>query len=232
MTIDKKEKKDFVALAVHKLKTPISSVKLSLEMLLEGDFGELQDEQKKIIERAYEKNETLIYLINDLLNLAKIGENHSYNLKPIDLESIIYAVIDYEKEKIQKKAIVVKIESKDKKLPKILLDKEEIFLAVQNIFSNAVKYSNVGGDIIVYFGTSGKNLELKIQDFGIGILESEKEKLFSEFFRGTNAKEVDSMGSGLGLFIAKDIIERHRGKIWFESKENKGSTFFVTLPIK
>ena len=148
MTIDKKEKKDFVALAVHKLKTPISSVKLSLEMLLEGDFGELQDEQKKIIERAYEKNETLIYLINDLLNLAKIGENHSYNLKPIDLESIIYAVIDYEKEKIQKKAIVVKIESKDKKLPKILLDKEEIFLAVQNIFSNAVKYSNVGGDIM------------------------------------------------------------------------------------
>ena len=138
MTIDKKEKKDFVALAVHKLKTPISSVKLSLEMLLEGDFGELQDEQKKIIERAYEKNETLIYLINDLLNLAKIGENHSYNLKPIDLESIIYAVIDYEKEKIQKKAIVVKIESKDKKLPKILLDKEEIFLAVQNIFFHII----------------------------------------------------------------------------------------------
>ena len=230
--MDKKEKKDFVALAVHNLKTPISSIKLSLEMLLEGDFGNLTEEQKKIIERIDQRNETLIYLVNDLLHLAKIEETESYHISQVNFSDLIKSIVDCEQEAIERKAIRVKIENKGPKLKKVMIDKEKIFLAVQNIFDNSIKYSNIGGEVIISFNLVDKNLELKIQDFGIGIQEVEKEKLFTEFFRGDNAKEVQSMGSGLGLYIAKRIIEGHNGKIWFESQQNRGTTFFITIPVE
>ena len=232
ISLDKKRKTDFIALAVHKLKTPMSSVKLSLEMLLEGDFGELNNEQKRIIERAYQRNNTLIYLANDLLNLAKVEANHYYNLTSVNFENLIKSIVDFEQEEIKKKEVKVNIKWPKTKLPKIILDKEKMFLAIQNIFDNAVKYSKNGGEINISFSSNDKNLELKIEDYGIGILENDKEKLFTEFFRGENAKELDPMGSGLGLYIAKIIIKDHNGKIWFESKEDKGSAFFVNLPIK
>lgn len=223
-------KKDFIALAIHKLKTPISSVRLCLEMLLEGDFGPLNEEQKRIIERACEKNNMLVYLVNDLINVAKLEERHSYNLKPTGLDEVVGRSIDFEKEQIDKKSITITIEKKEGKLPKVNIDPEEMFLAVQNILDNAIKYSNVGGNIVIYVGQNKNNIELNIKDFGIGISEEEKGRLFTEFFRAENAKEMQAMGSGLGLFIAKNIIEGHGGKIWFESKEGKGTTFFITLP--
>lgn len=228
----KRDNRDFIAMAIHKLKTPISSIKLSLGMLLEGDFGELRDEQKKVLERTYQRNNSLIYLVDDLLNLARVKNKHSYNLKMVNFEDLIKEVIDCEQEQIKKKEAQVKFENAKTNLPKIKVDKDKMFLAIQNIFNNAVKYCKIGGEVIIYLQSDGKNLELKIKDDGIGISENEKSKLFTEFFRGENAKELDPMGSGLGLYIAKDIIEDHNGKIWFESKENKGTTFFVTLPIK
>jgi len=224
-------KKDFVALAVHKLKTPISSIKLSLEMLIEGDFGNITEEQKRILERTYQRNEVLICLVNDLLNLAKIEENNSHTLSEVNFSDLIKSIVDYDQESIERKALNIRVENRGAKLKKIMIDAEKMFLAIQNVFNNAVKYSNVGGEIIISYELIGKILEVRIQDFGIGIPEAEKNKLFTEFFRGENAKEMQIMGSGLGLYITKGIIEGHDGKVWFESEENKGTTFFITLPI-
>jgi|SRR3989344_3207514 len=230
MKADENQKRDFVALAVHKLKTPISSIKLSLEMLLEGDFGELSLEERKVIERIHQRNEVLIYLVNDLLNLAQIGNKYPLSLVPVNFKRLVKLVINTDEEEMQKKAISIRFEDKAV-ISDVIADKEKMFLAVQNIFDNAVKYSNVGGEIIVVLESDTESIRLKIQDFGIGIIDSDKEKLFTEFFRGKNAKEAQLMGSGLGLFIAKDIIEKHGGRIWFESKEGRGTTFFVVIPI-
>ena len=232
MLSNKKSEIDFVALAVHKLKTPLSSIKLSLEMLLEGDFGELSPEQKKIIERIRQRNSISIDLVNKLINLAKVYGEETYKLSDVDFEGLIQSVVDCEREEIQKKGIKLKVESPKKKLPKLKIDEEKFFWAIQNILDNAVKYSNVGGEVVFSYQIQGKNLELKIKDNGIGIRDSEKRSLFHQFFRGQDAMEADSTGSGLGLFISKRVIEWHKGKISFESKEGKGTTFFITLPLK
>ena len=231
--INEKIKKDFVLLSIHKLKTPLSSIKLSLGMLLDGSFGKVSNEQKDIIKKIYQRNNMLIYLVNDLLNIVKIeGKARFQNKILVDFENLIQSVIDYNQEEIKKKKIVFKFKRPEIKLQNIILDKEEVFLAIQNIFDNAVKYTLIGGEIMISLGSDSKNLNFKIQDSGIGIPEYEKEKLFTKFFRGSNAMKTETTGSGLGLFIAKDIIEKNHGKIWFESKENKGSIFFVTFPIK
>ena len=192
MKADENQKRDFVALAVHKLKTPISSIKLSLEMLLEGDFGELSLEERKVIERIHQRNEVLIYLVNDLLNLAQIGNKYPLSLVPVNFKRLVKLVINTDEEEMQKKAISIRFEDKAV-ISDVIADKEKMFLAVQNIFDNAVKYSNVGGEIIVVLESDTESIRLKIQDFGIGIIDSDKEKLFTEFFRGKNAKEAQLM---------------------------------------
>jgi len=226
------KQKSFIALAIHKLKTPISSMKLSLEMLLEGDFGELADDQKKIIERIYQRNNALIDLVNDLFELAKVSKKNSNKSVSINIEELIQSVIDYEQDELKKRAIKVNFEKNKTDYPKLIADKEGIFLAIQNIVDNAIKYSNIGGEVVIYLNINYEKFELVIKDCGIGIRDLDKENIFSEFFRGENAKEMHPMGSGLGLHIAKTIIEGHGGKITFDSKEHHGTTFYITLPVK
>lgn len=231
--IYEKTKTDFVSSAVHQLKMPLSTIKLSLEMLLDGSFGKINKEQKDIIEKTYQRNKTLIYLVNDLLDIAKIEEKeYCYDLEPIDVEDLIKFVISSNQEEIERKKIELKFETPKIKFPKIILDKEKMLSAIKNIFDNAVKYTPAGGRITIFFKVSEKELEFKIEDSGIGIPEYQKKKLFAKFFRASNAIKMEPMGSGLGLFIAKNIIEKHHGKIWFESKENEGSSFFFSIPIK
>jgi len=243
-TMDK-VKRDFVSLTAHQLNVPLSTTKLSLEMLLDGSLGKITDEQRDIIEKTYKRNDMLIYLVADLLDIAKIEEKgNSYNWEFIDFESLVKDVIGSDQLQIKKKKIKFEIIKPKVSVPKILLDKSRIFLAIKNIFDNAVKYTPENGKIIISFdvnkkparnashGDAGGELEFKISDSGIGIPENQKNKLFDKFFRSTNAIKMEPSGSGLGLFIAKNIIEAHGGKIWFDSVENKGSTFFFTIPLR
>lgn len=223
---------DLVALVVHKLKTPISSIKLCLEMLLEGDFGELNEEQKKVLQRTYQRNNVLIAFVNDLLNLAKIkGKKMGYNPTLVNFEGLVQLIVDSEQEEIEKKHLNVIVKKPAEKFPKLKLDKEKVFLVVQNVIDNAIRYSNIGGEVVISFNKKGKHLYIQVKDNGIGIPEKEKEKVFTEFFRGTNAKEAEPLGSGVGLYIARGIVEDRKGSIWFESKEGKGTTFFIDLPL-
>jgi len=148
------------------------------------------------------------------------------------LEQIIESAIELHSIKIKEKKIKLDFIRPKEKI-EAFLDKEKISIAIQNILDNAVKYTGQGGKITIYLEKSGNNLQLKIQDSGIGILEKEKKNMFAKFFRGANVPKANGGdGSGLGLFIAKNIIEAHEGKIWFESKENVGSTFYISLPLK
>lgn len=231
--IGKKNKIDFVSLVAHQLKTSLSAMKLSFQMLLNGDFGALNQEQKDIIEKLHQRNNMLIHSVNDLLNMIRIEDKgYFYHFDRVDIEDLINSIIIFSQEELKRKKIIFQFEKPIVKLPKIMLDKEKICLAIQNIFDNSIKYTPLGGQITISLKNDNKNLEIKIQDSGIGIPDSQKKNIFEKFFRGSNAVKAQTIGSGLGLFITKEIIESHQGKIWFESKENKGSTFFITIPIK
>ncbi len=225
----KKEKMDSSTLLVaHQIKSGLTAIKWSLKMMSNGDFGKINEEQKNILEKTIDKNETLISFINNVLH-GPAAKEHNKSL--VNIEDIIEFVIDYYTQQADGKKIKVEFKKPGENLPKVMLDEEMIKIAIQNIFENALKYTPLNGKIAVFLTCDEKNIEIQIQDSGIGIPENQKDKIFSKFFRGNNAMEMNSEGSGVGLFIVKNIIEANNGKIWFESKENKGTSFYISLPI-
>jgi signal transduction histidine kinase len=124
----------------------------------------------------------------------------------------------------------VKIKSRE--IPRVLVDEEKIRLAVQNLIENAIHYTPQGGRVTASVSHDTKEVMLQVQDTGMGIPENQKARVFEKFFRASNAKTVDTEGSGLGLYLVNNIIQAHGGKVWFTSEEGKGSTFAFTLPVR
>ena len=227
-----KTKAEFVTLAAHQLRTPTSAIKWSLRMLLDGDRGEITPDQKEAIEKTYKTNDRVIYLINNLLNADK-AEDGKYisETKLSSIEEVINLAIEEKKEEIERKKINLKIK-KEEKIPMVMLDTDGIRLAIDNFLDNAVRYTSSNGNITIYLWVREKELEVHFEDNGMGVPLSQQSKLFTKFFRGSNIMKVDTEGSGLGLFIAKNIIEAHGGRTWFQTQEGKGSIFSFSLPIK
>lgn len=226
-------KNEFVSLSAHQLRTPLSAIKWTLKMLLSGDLGQITEEQEEFLKKTYSSNERMINLINDLLNVTRIEEGR-YLFKPVlgNIEPIIKSVINSYKEEIKKRKLKFKLKKTGKGLPKTMIDVEKIRLVIQNLLDNAIRYTKAGGQVIVSINCNKNEIEFSVKDTGVGITKNQQERLFTKFFRAANAIKMEAEGSGLGLFISKNIIEAHGGKIWFESKEKKGSTFYFTLPIK
>jgi len=226
-------KSEFVTLAAHQLRTPTSAVKWSLRMLLDGDLGKMPEEQRKVIEEAYQTNDKAIQLLNDLLNVARIEEGKFLSkIASSDFGVLIKSVVQTFSKEIKKKKINFSLEFSDASLPKIMLDVDKMRMALENIIDNAVRYTLPGGKIAISVSVGKKEIEVKIKDTGIGIPEDRQNKIFSKFFRAENAMKIETEGTGLGLFIAKYIVEAHDGRIWFESEPGKGSVFCLTLPTK
>jgi len=226
-------KTEFVSLAAHQLRTPLSAIKWTLKMILDGDLGEMTKEQKDFLEKSYVSNERMINLINDLLNVTRIEEGrYLYSPEPVQLEDLTEETIKNYKEEIERKNIKFHFEKPKNKIPALKLDAEKIKLTISNLLDNAVKYTLPGGKIDVSLKSDKEKATFLIKDSGIGIPEDQQKRLFNKFFRGANALRIETDGSGLGLFIAKNIIEAHKGKIGFESEEDKGSTFYFDLPFK
>jgi len=225
-------KTEFVSLSAHQLRTPLSAIKWSLKMILDGDLGKITKEQREVIEKVYKYNERMINLINDLLDVTRIEEGR-YLYRPVlaEIEPIVQSVINSYKEEIEKKKLKFEFKKPKEKLPKVRVDVEKIGLAIQNLLENAIRYTPEGGQIAVSLTLVEKAIEFSIRDSGIGIPKDQQERVFTKFFRAPNAMRMEPEGSGLGLFITKNIIEAHGGKIWFESEEGKGTTFYFTLPI-
>lgn len=226
-------KSEFVSIVAHQLRTPLSAIKWILKLLLDEDLGKINEEQKKFLQKGYESNERLIHLINDMLNVSRIDAGkfkYIFTYSPLD--KIVEDVISEIQEMAEKKHITITFLEMEKSLPLIRLDTEKIRLVLQNIMDNAIKYTPIGGKIIVKIKKKGKEALFSVQDSGIGIPDDQKKSIFTKFFRGTNAAKIQTEGSGLGLFISKNIIQKHWGKIGFESAIDKGSTFYFTLPLK
>ncbi len=226
-------KTEFVTLAAHQLRTPLSAIKWTLRMLLDGDLGAITEEQKDFVEKTYRSNERMISLINDLLNVTRIEEGR-YLFKPAlaDIEAVVQFVVKSYQEEIEKREIKFEFIKPTEKLPLILIDVEKIKLVIQNILDNAIRYSRPGGEVTISLRYGKKEIELSIKDTGVGIPKDQQGRVFTKFFRAANVMRMETEGTGLGLFIAKNIIEAHGGKIWFESEEGKGSTFYFTLLLE
>ncbi|MBU0546591.1 MAG: ATP-binding protein [Patescibacteria group bacterium] len=226
-------KTEFVSLAAHQLRTPLSAIKWTMKMLLEGDLGPITDEQREFINKTYQSNERMIELINDLLDVARIEEG-KYLYKPVftNIEPIVKFVINSFKQEIEDRKIKLEFKKSFGVLPKAKVDIEKIRLVIQNLLENAVKYTKPGGDVTVSLKQIKDKIEFSIKDTGVGISQDQQKRIFTKFFRAANVVRMETDGSGLGLFIAKNIVEAHGGRIWFESEEEKGTTFYFNLPIK
>ena len=226
-------KSEFITIAAHRLRTPMSAIKWSLHMILGGEIGKLSDSQQELLRETYHANNKAIKLVNDLLYVAEIeAGRHLSKVELARIEDIVYAVIDGWKKKIDRKLLKVTFQKPDPPVPKTMLDVEKMRIAVENIIDNAIRYTSSGGKIAISFKADGGEIEVRIQDTGLGIPDREQDKVFTKFFRGTNVIRVDTEGTGLGLYITKHIIEAHGGRIWLESKEGKGTTFFFTIPVR
>jgi len=230
LTAMDKAKSEFIAIAAHQLRTPLSGVKWTLKMMIDGDIGPITEEQKKFLQKSYQTNERMIYLVNDLLSVAHIEEGRFvYELQECQLEDLIAEVIAGFKKNLEAKQLDLEI--KRVKLPKIKVDQEKIRLALQNLLDNAIRYTPNKGRIQIELKQDNNNLKVIIKDNGWGIPKEQQARLFTKFFRGSNIIKRDTEGTGLGLYIVKNIIEAHHGQIGFGSEENRGSIFWFSLPL-
>lgn len=239
-----KAKTEFVSLASHQLRTPLSTVSWYAEMLLAGDAGKLKPEQEKYLDEIYTGNHKMVELVNALLNVSRL-ELGTFVIEPEPTNAVelTQSVIDEQKPQIDQKKITLS-STFEKDIPFIQADPKLLRMVVQNLLSNAVKYTPEKGKIEISLslddssphkatdGQSKKNVFLKVSDTGYGIPKAQQDKIFTKLFRADNVREKDTEGTGLGLYIVKAIIEHSGGKVWFESEENKGTTFYVALPLE
>lgn len=239
-----KVKSEFVSLASHQLRTPLSVINWYSEMLLDGDAGQLNEEQKKYVEEVYKGNQRMVELVNSLLNVSRL-ELGTFTVEPelIDIAALVKSAVSELEPQIIEKKLNFK-EHYGKGLPMFSADSKLLRMVFQNLISNAVKYTPESGEINAYMDMiesgedfGGKNIKEKsiaffISDTGYGITQSQQDKIFSKLFRADNVREKDMEGTGLGLYIVKAIVDLSGGSIWFESAENIGTTFYVTLPLE
>ena len=226
-----KMKSEFVAIASHQLRTPLSAIKWETELFMTKAKKRLTKKQCKQIENVTLINEQMIRLVNDLLDVARIDQNRLILQKQkINLTNLVESVVGEIIPKAKAKNIEISINSQDK-LPLVLGDKGKINLVLENLIDNAVKYTNNGGKVKINIYKNKNLLIFEVKDSGVGIPEEQAERVFEKFFRSDNIVKYQTEGTGLGLYIAKNIIEQLGGEVWFRSIENVGSVFSFSLPI-
>lgn len=223
-------KSNFVGTATHQMRTPITSIRWGLNALASGDLGELNAEQKKMITGLADTNAFVLSLVNDLLNVSRVEQlNTSDECESINLCILLKDLIKNESIASEKKKLTVSVTCSHPVMP-FYGSKTDIALAFQNLLDNAIKYSNDNGSITITLKQKEDNLVITVADTGIGISLEDQRLLFNKFFRGKNAVLVETDGSGLGLFLAREIIEGHGGSISVTSELNKGTMFHIVLP--
>ncbi len=227
-----KMKTEFISVAAHQLRTPLSAVKWIIKMVLEGDSGPLTEEQRRLLLKTYKSNERIIQLVNDMLYVARIEEGRfDYSFKKLDFVSVLNEILDEFGQRIKNKNLNLEIK-KPKKIPRIEGDAEKIKIVLKNLLDNAIKYTPENGKVEIKLKAKKERLEAEIKDNGMGIPREQQQKVFTKFFRAQNAIKIQTEGNGLGLFIVKNIVEAHHGTIMFSSQEGKGTTVAINFPYK
>ncbi|XKT75400.1 MAG: porin PorA family protein [Patescibacteria group bacterium UBA2103] len=235
-------KSEFVSLASHQLRTPLSAINWYAEMLMDGDAGKITKKQSEYLDEIYKGNQRMIDLVNALLNVSRI-ELGTFSVEPeeMNVNDIVNDVLKEIKTSVDERDIHLSVGTK--KLATMVADPQLVRMVVTNLLTNAVKYTPEGGEVTVRTDmvSSGEEVHgkkakeesvlLSVSDTGYGIPENQKKEIFKKLFRADNVQRRDTKGTGLGLYIAKSIVDLAQGEIWFDSVEDKGTTFYVLLPI-
>lgn len=226
-------KDEFISLAGHQLRTPLTTVKGYVSMLNDGDFGELSKEQKNSIELALDGSNRMARLIDDLLNVSRMEAGKFFiDASKVDLGKIVPEELQLLKTFANSKNVQIKYRASQKPVPIMRLDDNKTRQAIMNLIENAIQYSpRTGGVVEVELQQKDESIVFTVKDNGIGVPKDQQAKLFNKMFRASNAKEIRPDGTGLGLFLVKRVIEDQGGKIIFESKPAKGSLFGFSIPI-
>lgn len=227
-------KSDFVSVATHQLRTPLAGIKWTFEALLQGNPN---PNEQELLEKGFAATERMVRIVNEILSIDKIEhERFDVAFEYFDPVKLIEgSVVEFQAPAIGKGVHLV-FNKPEGSVPLVEMDVDKFRMVLDNLIENAIKYTAVGGEILVALNTDRVNaaravIEVTVKDSGIGIGEKAQHDIFTKFYRAPNAKRTEPNGSGLGLYIAKTIVEAHHGSIWFESKEGEGTEFHVELPV-
>ena len=227
-----KAKSEFISLASHQLRTPLSIIKGYISMILEGTWGETNEKQKEHLEKVYLSNERLIKLVEDLLTVSRIESGRlEFDLQPLALDNLTEGIVKEFSQMVAKKGLYLKYLKPKKPLPKVKADSLKIRQVIQNLIDNAIHYTKKGGATI-HLKAEKNKVRFSIEDTGIGVSSQEQVILFEKFSRGKGVTRMHTEGTGLGLYLAAKLIQAHQGRIWVESEgQGQGSTFCFELPM-
>ncbi|HEX5430093.1 MAG TPA: ATP-binding protein [Patescibacteria group bacterium] len=227
-----KARAEFISIASHQLRTPPATIKWYLAAVTAGDFGPVPEKVQKAVSTAEMTNNSQISLIDDLLNASRIERGKmEFVFEPTDILKITQITVDQlTPQALQRKQKLLYTPPKGE-FPQVNADREKLRQVINNLVDNSIKYTPTGGWIKVELAKTAKDVQIRVSDNGRGIKPGEEKNIFTKYDRG--GKKMDSQGLGLGLYVAKVIIEQHKGKIWATSDgENKGATFTISLPLK
>ena len=224
-------KDEFLSMASHQLRTPLTSVKGYLSMVLEGDAGKITKTQKQLLSEAYISSERMVHLIHDFLNVSRLQTGKfMLEQRPINLTKLIADEVHSLDHAAAARGITLKLTT-DKDIPLLNIDESKIQQVAVNFIDNSLFYSHEATTIAISLHKTDNMVELRVKDSGIGVPKNEQAHLFTKFYRASNARKQRPDGTGVGLFLAKKVIDAHGGEVLFESKEGQGSEFGFRLPL-
>ena len=224
-------KDEFISMASHQLRTPLTTIKGYLSMVLEGDAGPVKEKQKEMIQQSFDSASRMVYLIADLLNVSRLQSGKFViTNKPTDLNKVVEGEIAQLKEQIANRQITFNYEAPKEDLPLFNLDDDKIRQVIMNFLDNALYYTPAGGTVTVGLAATPTEVSYTVTDTGVGVPKEVQHHLFSKFYRADNARKMRPDGTGLGLYMAKKVISAQGGSIIFRSIEGKGSTFGFSFP--
>jgi len=224
-------KNDFVSIASHQLRTPLTSINWQIESILGGDFGEIDGELREALDLVYSSGMEMNALIVALLNVARVDMGYM-RIRPesVNLDGLCHEIMQEVSGFTQKKDL--NIEYSAEQIGDIPLDKNLVKIVIENLITNAIRYTPAGGNIKVQLKMTDENAQVEVIDNGIGIPEDQQGKIFDKLFRADNVLITAPQGTGLGLYITKAVVTEMGGAIDFSSKEGQGSTFRLSLPLR
>ena len=224
-------KDEFISMASHQLRTPLTSIKGYVSMVMDGDAGKVTSDQKHLLQEAFISSERMVRLIGDFLNVSRLQTGKFIiDRHPIDLAKIVAQEVEGLEPNASARGMTFAYK-KPKNIPLMQLDENKMQQVIMNFADNAIYYSKENSVIKMSLEIVDNYVEFTVKDTGIGVPLAEQAQLFNKFFRATNARKQRPDGTGVGLFLAKKVIDAHNGQIIFHSKEGKGSTFGFRLPL-